>query len=188
MYNVVRQQHVYTVLWCIKEVDRMRKIAVGVSLVGEVYPGSVILRVVVGVMRGNGTTIIRPLVRLICGEYKPDNELLAPGRSTQVTQRLHWTLRSQYSKYSSVSWRLWHGPSHWTRPSPAPSTPWLSSSSSPSDWITFSHSLSLRRKASPVLLRTPQYFKQTLKSSRTRKMHENHETETVFPMHYFKSL
>ena len=88
MYNVVRQQHVYTVLWCIKEVDRMRKIAVGVSLVGEVYPGSVILRVVVGVMRGNGTTIIRPLVRLICGEYKPDNELLAPGRSTQVTQTL----------------------------------------------------------------------------------------------------
>ena len=178
MYNVVRQRHVYTVLWCIKEVDRMRKIAVGVSLVGEVYPGSVILRVVVGVMRGNGTTIIRPLVRLICGEYKPDNELLAPGRSTQVTQTLDTghSNQSQYSPNSSVSWRLWHGPSPWTRPSPAPSTPWLSSSSSPSDWITFCHSLALRRKASPVLLRTPQCFKQTRKSSRTRKMHENHET------------
>ena len=71
----------------------MRKIAIGVSMVEEAYPGSVILSTVVGVMRGNGTTIIRPAVRMICGEYKLDNELLAPGRSTKVT----WTLHTQHS-------------------------------------------------------------------------------------------
>ena len=85
VYKLVRQQQVYSLLWSIKEVHRMRKIVAGVDQVEEKYPGSLILSTVVGVLRGNGTTIIRPVVRMMCGVNNLDNELLQPGLSTKVT-------------------------------------------------------------------------------------------------------
>ena len=84
MYRFVRQQQVLSLLWAAKEVDRMRKIVTGVAMVEEKYPDSVFLAIVVGVLKGNGTTIIRPLVRAMCGVPGLNNELLSPGLSTKV--------------------------------------------------------------------------------------------------------
>ena len=64
----------------------MRKIATGVALVQAKYPASLFLSVLAGVLRGNGTTIIRPAVRLVSGFLRLDNELTQPGLSTKVSQ------------------------------------------------------------------------------------------------------
>ena len=63
----------------------MRKIVTGVTMVQDKYPDRVFLSTLGGVLRGNGTTIIRPVVRLMSGVVRLDNELTSPGLSTKVT-------------------------------------------------------------------------------------------------------
>ena len=75
----------FSLLWSVKEVERMRKIVTGVTMVQDKYPDSVFLSALAGVLRGNGTTIIRPVVRLMSGVVRLDNELTSPGLSTKVT-------------------------------------------------------------------------------------------------------
>ena len=84
IFKFVNQPLVFSLLWSIKEVERMRKIVKGVALAQDKYPGSVFLSALTGVVRGNGTTIIRPLVRLLSGVAGLDNELTNPGPSTKV--------------------------------------------------------------------------------------------------------
>ena len=81
---MVKHPVVFSLLWSIKEVERMRKIVTGVAMVQDKYPASVFLSTLAGVLRGNGTTIIRPVVRLLSGVVRLDNELTSPGLSTKV--------------------------------------------------------------------------------------------------------
>ena len=74
----------FGLLWSVKEVERMRKIVRGVAMVQAKYPGSVFLSLLTGVLRGNGTSLIRPAVRLMSGLAGLDNELTKPGLSTKV--------------------------------------------------------------------------------------------------------
>ena len=85
IFNFVNQPLVYCLLWSIKEVERMRKIVSGVAMVQDKYPASLFLAALAGVLRGNGTTIIRPVVRLVSGVARLDNELTHPGVSTKVS-------------------------------------------------------------------------------------------------------
>lgn len=84
IFKLVNQPVVFSLLWSIKELERMRKIVTGVALVQAKYPASLFLSVLAGVLRGNGTTIIRPAVRLVSGVLRLDNELTQPGLSTKM--------------------------------------------------------------------------------------------------------
>jgi len=104
VFKFVSQQQVFCLLWAVKEVDRMRKIVTGINIVQEKYPGSAFLAITAGVLRGNGTTIIRPLVRTLCGVARLDNELLNPGLSTKVcfVAALAWVLTVDTTISSNV--------------------------------------------------------------------------------------
>ena len=66
----------------VQEVDRMRKIVSGVSGAGELLPGcTVTVAALCGVLRGAGTSILRPAVTW-CAATAPtassNNEITAP--------------------------------------------------------------------------------------------------------------
>lgn len=104
IFNFVNQPLVYCLLWSIKEVERMRKIVSGVAMVQDKYPASLFLAALAGVLRGNGTTIIRPVVRLVSGVARLDNELTHPGVSTKLclVAALAWILTMDTTMASSV--------------------------------------------------------------------------------------
>ena len=88
VYTAVTLRPVTTLLWCLKEVDRMKKIVSGVSLARDLYPDSIIVSSLCGVFKGAGTSIIQPLVRTLCclpiGQSGSSNELWAPGHATRL--------------------------------------------------------------------------------------------------------
>ena len=99
MYRLVTQPWMTTLLWCVKEVDRMKKIVSGVSVARDMYPDSFIITALCGVFKGSGTSIIQPLVRSLCSlpiGQSSTNELVSPGPAT----RLCWM--------AAVSWVLVH--------------------------------------------------------------------------------
>ena len=83
----------------------MRKIVTGVGMVQDKYPTSVFLSTLAGVLRGNGTTIIRPVVRLLSGVVRLDNELTSPGLSTKLCllAALAWVWRGSSSVYMAAT-------------------------------------------------------------------------------------
>ena len=91
----------------------MRKIVTGVAMVQDKYPASVFLSTLAGVLRGNGTTIIRPVVRLLSGVVRLDNELTSPGLSTKVIffkQTVSTSQHFQLCLLAALAW-VWTGSS-----------------------------------------------------------------------------
>merc|ERR1711923_177988 len=58
-------------LWSLKEIDRMKKIVSGVGVAGDMYPGNVLLTSLCGVLKGCGTSIIKPVARSLSSSTSP---------------------------------------------------------------------------------------------------------------------
>ena len=65
----------------------MRKIVSGVSSASDMFPGLVLVTTLAGVMRGAGTSIIRPLVTTLCSPpigQVSTNEITYPSTTTKM--------------------------------------------------------------------------------------------------------
>ena len=87
VYNLLNKTHVSTLLWSLKEVDRMKKIVIGVGVAGDMYPGNVLLTSLCGVLRGCGTSILKPVAGYFCSSSSgsSSSELTSPGTMTKLS-------------------------------------------------------------------------------------------------------
>jgi len=84
VHSLVKNKVVHLFVCGMKEMYRVRKIVRGISLAQSHYPSSILIPVLVGVLKGNGSGFIRPLTLLVCGVWRPDqSELLAPSLTTR---------------------------------------------------------------------------------------------------------
>jgi len=84
VHRLVRNKVVYLVVCGMKEMYRVRKIVRGISLAQSHYPSSILIPVLIGVLKGNGSGFIRPLTLLVCGVWRPgQSELLVPSLTTK---------------------------------------------------------------------------------------------------------
>ena len=84
VYRLVKNKVVFLLVCVLKEMYRVRKIVRGISLAQSHYPSCILIPVLVGVLKGNGSGCIRPLTLLTCGVWKPcQSELLVPSITTR---------------------------------------------------------------------------------------------------------
>jgi len=81
IFKLVQARPVYCLLWCFKEVDRMKKIVVGVDQAAGLHPDNVMVTALCGVLRGAGTSIIRPLVTTMMAS----SEVTSAASSSELT-------------------------------------------------------------------------------------------------------
>jgi len=88
IFKLVQARPVYCLLWCCKEVDRMKKIVVGVDQAAGLHPDNVMVTALCGVLRGAGTSIIRPLVTTMMASSEvtaaSSSELTSPSLVTKL--------------------------------------------------------------------------------------------------------
>ena len=83
-HSLARNRMVFLLLSGMKEIYRVRKIVRGISLAQSYYPSRILIPFIVGVLKGNGSGLMRPLTRLICGVWRSDqSELLTPSLTTR---------------------------------------------------------------------------------------------------------
>jgi len=88
VYKLVNMTQISSFLWSLKEIDRMKKIVSGVGVAGDMYPGNVLLTSLCGVLKGCGTSIIKPVARSLSSSSSSGssiNELTSPGTMTKLT-------------------------------------------------------------------------------------------------------
>ena len=84
VHRLAKNRIVFTLLSGMKEVYRVRKIVRGISLAQSHYPSSILIPFIIGVLKGNGSGFLKPLTRLICGVWRPEqSELLTPSLTTR---------------------------------------------------------------------------------------------------------
>jgi len=89
IYKLVSSKSVLVIMCGIKEIDRMRKIVSGTTLAHDLYPGLVLVSAMAGVLKGAGTSIIRPLMISVC-KPSPEsgqsltNEITSPNTTTKL--------------------------------------------------------------------------------------------------------
>eukprot|EP00092_Neocalanus_flemingeri_P030655 GFUD01033285.1.p1 GENE.GFUD01033285.1~~GFUD01033285.1.p1 ORF type:complete len:299 (+),score=101.70 GFUD01033285.1:70-966(+) len=84
VHRLLTNRTVFTLVSVMKEVYRVRKIVRGISLAQSHYPASKLIPFIVGVLKGNGSGLLKPLTRLICGVWTPSqSELLTPSQTTR---------------------------------------------------------------------------------------------------------
>lgn len=75
-----------TIIYCLKEVQRVHKIHHGVMFAMKHYPSSYIIVVIIGVIKGAGYYYMRPFERLVRGIWSPvSNEILQPSFATKAS-------------------------------------------------------------------------------------------------------
>jgi len=83
-HRLLKNRMVFLLFSGMKEIYRVRKIVRGISLALNHYPSSILIPVIIGVLKGNGSGFLRPLTRLICGVWRPEQtELLVPSLTTR---------------------------------------------------------------------------------------------------------
>lgn len=76
-YSVVSNQVLYYPICVIKEIYRAKKTLGGIVDAGKIFPDQELIQIVVGVIKGNGSGFMKPITRLVCGNWTPDkSELL----------------------------------------------------------------------------------------------------------------
>jgi len=84
-HRLARSRLVFTLFSGMKEVYRVRKIMRGISLAQSHYPSSMLIPGLVGILKGNGSGLLKPLTGLICGVWRPEHsELLNPSLTTKL--------------------------------------------------------------------------------------------------------
>lgn len=79
VYKICKFLPVKLLIYCLKEVQRVHKVHHGVLYAMKKFPGSYVIIVVIGVVKGSASSHMRILQRLVCGVWLPaSNELLKP--------------------------------------------------------------------------------------------------------------
>jgi len=75
------------IIWSLKEVYRMHKVARGVSLGLATFPSTILPPIITGLSRATGTNVLRPFLYLMCGltPFPTFSELHTPSVSTKVS-------------------------------------------------------------------------------------------------------
>eukprot|EP00088_Acartia_fossae_P018182 TRINITY_DN20470_c0_g1_i2.p1 TRINITY_DN20470_c0_g1~~TRINITY_DN20470_c0_g1_i2.p1 ORF type:complete len:260 (+),score=64.02 TRINITY_DN20470_c0_g1_i2:43-822(+) len=76
VYTVATNQAVSVPVYVVKEIYRAKKILGGIKDAGKVYPEHEIIQITVGLIKGNGSAFIKPITRLVAGQWKPNSSEL----------------------------------------------------------------------------------------------------------------
>jgi len=78
VYSLLTNQALYIPICVAKEIYRAKKVLGGIADGRKVFPDNELLMVAVGLIKGNGSGLLKPLTRLVCGSWEPArSELLA---------------------------------------------------------------------------------------------------------------
>ena len=84
-YSLLSNKPVYILATILKEIYRVRKVVQGVTLAQESHPDKILLPPLLGLLRGNGSALLKPVALLLCGvTTEGHSELLAPSLTTSL--------------------------------------------------------------------------------------------------------
>ena len=70
----------------IKEIYRAKKILGGITTAAQMFPEQELVLVVIGLVKGAGSNLMRPVTRLVCGVWSPGStEVLAMSTTCKAT-------------------------------------------------------------------------------------------------------
>jgi len=73
VYTVATSKVVYLPVCVIKEIYRAKKVVGGIADAAKVFPDHELAMVLIGTIKGNGSGVIKPVTRLLCGVWKPSS-------------------------------------------------------------------------------------------------------------------
>jgi len=71
VYSLVKNKLVYVPICVIKEIYRGKKVLGGMKDAAKLFPDNEMIIVMIGVLKGNGSGFMKPLTRLILGDWSP---------------------------------------------------------------------------------------------------------------------
>jgi len=71
VYNLATNKVVYMPVCVVKEIYRAKKTLGGVLDAKKVFPDHELAMVMIGAIKGNGSGFMKPITRLVCGQWKP---------------------------------------------------------------------------------------------------------------------
>merc|ERR1712226_147251 len=84
VYTVATSKVVYLPVCVIKEIYRAKKVVGGIADAAKVFPDHELAMVLIGTIKGNGSGVIKPVTRLVCGVWKPSaSEILEMSVTTK---------------------------------------------------------------------------------------------------------
>jgi hypothetical protein len=73
VYNLATNKAAYIPVCVLKEIYRAKKIVGGIGDASKVFPDHELAMVLIGTIKGNGSGVIKPVTRLLCGVWKPSS-------------------------------------------------------------------------------------------------------------------
>jgi len=75
VYKLAKFLPIKICICMLKEVQRVNKIHHGITYAMNLYPGSYLIIVIIGVVKGTGSSIMKTFMRLVCGQWVPNQNL-----------------------------------------------------------------------------------------------------------------
>ncbi|XP_064626467.1 trimeric intracellular cation channel type 1B.1-like isoform X2 [Lineus longissimus] len=85
VYKIARFLPFKIILYMLKEVQRTKKIFDGVTIAAKLYPGSYIVIVLIGIVKGTAGHYMKLLQRAMVGQSSETNELVLPSFTTKAS-------------------------------------------------------------------------------------------------------
>jgi len=83
-YSLTKHKFLYIPICVVKEIYRGKKVLGGMKAAQDIFPHNELLIVAIGVLKGNGSGFMKPITRLISGEWSPGrSELLQMSVTTK---------------------------------------------------------------------------------------------------------
>ena len=77
VYTLVKNLALYVPICVVKEIYRAKKVLGGMNDAAKIFPYNEMIIIMIGVLKGNGSGFMKPITRLILGDWYPNkSELL----------------------------------------------------------------------------------------------------------------
>merc|ERR1719394_102043 len=77
VYTLVKNLALYVPICVVKEIYRAKKVLGGMNDAAKIFPDNEMIIIMIGVLKGNGSGFMKPITRLILGDWTPNkSELL----------------------------------------------------------------------------------------------------------------
>jgi len=72
VYTIVKNQALYVPICVVKEIYRAKKVLGGMNDAAKIFPDNEMIVIMIGVLKGNGSGFMKPITRLILGDWAPN--------------------------------------------------------------------------------------------------------------------
>ena len=70
-YTLAKNKLLYVPICVVKEIYRAKKVMGGMADAQKIFPGNEMIILIIGTLKGNGSGFMKPITRLILGDWTP---------------------------------------------------------------------------------------------------------------------